>query len=98
LSLSLLAQVTSTNPFRRMVLAPASASGRGVNGPFVAAIAAISILAHVAQQGARGHGDPALFPVNPVLGVSGFPDCYRIHPWRQLDMVEASFDLACPQR
>lgn len=81
-----------------MVVAPASASGRGVNGPFVAAIAACAVLAQVARRGAQAHGDPKLFPVNPVLGVSGFPDCYRIHPWRQLDMVDASFDLACPQR
>jgi acyl-CoA thioesterase-1 len=46
----------------------------------------------------QGHGSLKHFPINPVLGVSGFPDCHRLHPALHLDMVDASFDLACPQR
>ena len=44
------------------------------------------------------HGSLKDFPINPRLGVSGFPDCVRIHPEWSLDMVQASFDLDCPQR
>ena len=44
---------------------------------------------------ARAHGPPELFPINPDLGVSGFPDCVRLHPKLKLDMVHASFDLDC---
>ena len=43
----------------------------------------------------HAHGPPELFPINPELGVSGFPDCIRLHPERELDMVHASFDLDC---
>jgi lysophospholipase L1-like esterase len=44
----------------------------------------------------NAHGDPKLWPINPQLGVSGFPDCRRVHPeWTHLSMEEASFDLDC---
>ena len=47
---------------------------------------------------AQAHGDPKDWPINPELGVSGFPDCSRIHPERELTMEQASFDLQCAQR
>lgn len=44
----------------------------------------------------EAHGDPKLWPINPQLGVSGFPDCWRLHPERtDLSMEAASFDLDC---
>ena len=49
-------------------------------------------------QTTKSHGPPNLFPVNPALGVSGFPDCVRLNPQLNLSMEEASFDLSCPQR
>jgi hypothetical protein len=52
-------------------------------------------LATLVASSCLGHGDPKLFPINPQLGVSGFPDCHRIHPERHLSMVDASFDLTC---
>eukprot|EP00662_Eupelagonemidae_sp_cell21_P025942 gene25942-47367_t len=39
---------------------------------------------------AAGHGDPDAWPINPDLGVSGFPDCVRRHPALALTMEEAS--------
>lgn len=44
---------------------------------------------------ARGHGSLEDFPINPVLGVSGFPDCHRLHPELNLDMVCAA--CQCPE-
>ena len=50
----------------------------------------------LAAPGGEAHGDPRLWPINPELGVSGFPDCRRLHPeLRNLTMEEASFDLDC---
>ena len=46
----------------------------------------------------RGLGGPEDFPVNPELGVSGFPDCVRRRPALALSMAEAGMDLACAQR
>ena len=43
----------------------------------------------------HAHGPPELFPINPKLGVSGFPDCVRLNPELKMDMVHASFDLDC---
>lgn len=37
-------------------------------------------------------------PVNPALGVPGFPDCTRAHPERELSVEEAALDLDCRQR
>jgi len=44
------------------------------------------------------HGNPKDWPINPKLGVSGFPDCLRLHPELNLPMEEASFDLECAQK
>ena len=44
---------------------------------------------------ASAHGDPKLWPINPALGVSGFPDCTRLRPELDLPMEAASFDLDC---
>ena len=35
------------------------------------------------------------FPINPKLGVSGFPDCVRRNPGATLSMDEAGMDLVC---
>ena len=34
-------------------------------------------------------------PINPVLGVPGFPDCLRAHPDLSLSEEEAADDLVC---
>jgi hypothetical protein len=44
------------------------------------------------------HGSLDHYPINPALGVSGFPDCVRVHPEQNLSMEQASFDLVCSQR
>jgi lysophospholipase L1-like esterase len=36
-------------------------------------------------------------PVNPLLGVPGFPDCVRAHPDEEFDVAEAANDLVCHQ-
>ena len=46
----------------------------------------------------RAHGDPSQWPINERLGVSGYPDCTRIHAEEDLTMEAASFDLDCSQR
>lgn len=45
---------------------------------------------------AAAHSD--LFPINPVLGVPGFPDCKRAHPQLELNVEEAADDLICMQK
>jgi hypothetical protein len=47
---------------------------------------------------AAAHGVLEHFPINPVLGVSGFPDCKRARPELMLSMEDASFDLICNPR
>jgi lysophospholipase L1-like esterase len=42
------------------------------------------------------HGDLSM-PINPALGVPGFPDCRRLHPERSLSVDEAAMDLVCEQ-
>lgn len=42
------------------------------------------------------HGDD--FPINPDLGVPGFPDCVRSHPDLKLGVEEAADDLVCMQK
>jgi lysophospholipase L1-like esterase len=37
-------------------------------------------------------------PINPMLGVPGFPDCVRAHPEADLDVAEAADDLVCNQK
>jgi lysophospholipase L1-like esterase len=37
-------------------------------------------------------------PVNPLLGVPGFPDCVRAHPDAELDVEDAANDLVCHQK
>lgn len=52
----------------------------------------------------EAHGvSPAGWPVNPALGVAGFPDCVRSHPplagaVDTMTMEEAGLDLVCSQR
>ena len=42
------------------------------------------------------HDDTSL-PINPALGVPGFPDCVRASPHRPLDVQAAADDLVCHQ-
>lgn len=44
------------------------------------------------------HGNTRDWPINPQLGVAGFPDCIRKHPELDLSMEDASFDLRCSQK
>ena len=37
-------------------------------------------------------------PVNPVLGVPGYPDCERANPHLALSVEEAAQDLICQQQ
>jgi len=37
-------------------------------------------------------------PVNPTLGVPGFPDCVRVRPHLNMTIDEAAADLRCSQR
>ena len=37
-------------------------------------------------------------PVNPVLGVPGFPDCWRANPSQAMTVDEAAMDLVCKQK
>lgn len=37
-------------------------------------------------------------PINPVLGVPGFPDCERVHPGVEMTVEEAANDLRCSQK
>merc|ERR1711990_573535 len=41
--------------------------------------------------------DPSL-PINPTLGVPGYPDCVRATPQANLTVEEAAQDLICTQR
>jgi len=45
---------------------------------------------------AAAHGES--FPINPVLGVPGFPDCERAHPQLELNVEAAADDLICMQK
>ena len=61
-----------------------------------AALACAALLLVLLLAGtASAHGDPKLWPINPALGVSGFPDCTRLRPELELSMEAASFDLDC---
>lgn len=40
----------------------------------------------------------ASFPINPELGVPGFPNCKRAHPEQLLGVEEAAKDLVCAQK
>lgn len=42
--------------------------------------------------------DDISMPVNPSLGVPGFPDCTRLHPLRNLSVEAAAMDLRCEQK
>merc|ERR1712166_1620625 len=37
-------------------------------------------------------------PINPALGVPGFPDCVRAHPELELCVADAADDLICAQK
>ena len=63
-----------------------------------AALLALLAAASITIQPAAAHGDPKDWPINPALGVAGFPDCTRVHPELNLTMEEASFDLKCEQK
>ena len=58
------------------------------------------LLVHTALVTATfSHGiSPNGWPVNPALGVAGFPDCVRRHPSLALGMEAAGMDLICAQR
>lgn len=43
------------------------------------------------------HSDLSM-PINPTLGVPGFPDCKRLHPLRNLSVEAAAMDLRCEQQ
>ena len=43
----------------------------------------------------RAHWD---LPINPDLGVPGFPDCHRQNPHLNLSVAAAAMDLVCIQR
>ena len=45
---------------------------------------------------AVGHGEN--LPVNPALGVPGYPDCTRANPHLDLGVEAAAADLVCRQR
>lgn len=40
----------------------------------------------------------AEFPVNPLLGVPGFPDCVRASPEKNMTVEDAAMDLICAQK
>jgi hypothetical protein len=42
-----------------------------------------------------GHGHDMGLPINPELGVPGFPDCVRAHPELTLTKEAAANDLFC---
>ena len=48
--------------------------------------------------GAAAHDDFISMPINPSLGVPGYPDCVRAHPEARLTVEEASMDLVCEQK
>eukprot|EP00658_Telonema_sp_P-2_P077517 TRINITY_DN702_c0_g1_i3.p1 TRINITY_DN702_c0_g1~~TRINITY_DN702_c0_g1_i3.p1 ORF type:complete len:307 (+),score=61.87 TRINITY_DN702_c0_g1_i3:209-1129(+) len=52
---------------------------------FVACLLAVAM--------AHDHG----LPINPELGVPGFPDCVRQHPDRSMNVSSAAEDLVCSQ-
>ena len=47
---------------------------------------------------APGFAHELVLPINPVLGVPGFPDCVRAHPEQAMTVEEAAMDLICSQR
>jgi hypothetical protein len=55
------------------------------------------LLAHVHEDATPGIWNAPL-PVNPKLGVPGFPDCVRVHPNRSLSVEDAAEDLICKQK
>ena len=46
---------------------------------------------------AAAHGDFSM-PINPALGVPGFPDCERTHPGENFGVDESAMDLVCKQQ
>jgi len=42
-----------------------------------------------------GHAHDHVGPINPELGVPGFPDCVRAHPELELSVEDAADDLLC---
>ena len=55
------------------------------------AAAALTLLA-----AATAHDDG--MPINPALGVPGFPDCTRLNPTIDMTVGEAAMDLSCAQK
>ena len=37
-------------------------------------------------------------PINPALGVPGYPDCVRAHPEIEMSVADAAQDLICEQK
>jgi len=58
---------------------------------------ATAVLLALAPTGVLGHGH-GMGPVNPELGVPGFPDCIRARPELKLSVEEAADDLICAQK
>ena len=58
-------------------------------------LSALVLLLQTKDVTAHGIAD---MPVNPVLGVPGFPDCERAHPELQLSIEDAAQDLICHQK
>jgi len=55
----------------------------------------VTLLALAFAARADAHG---ILPVNPLLGVPGFPDCIRAHPDSNLSVEEAAQDLVCAEK
>lgn len=57
----------------------------------------VSLLAIAGPFLSNAHGHDGL-PVNPLLGVPGFPHCTRAHPELDLSVEDAALDLVCAPR
>ena len=44
--------------------------------------------------GAAAHDDFISMPINPSLGVPGYPDCVRAHPDVAMSVEDAAMDLS----
>lgn len=47
---------------------------------------------------ATAHPDMGVLPINPELGVPGFPNCRRLHPDVPMSVADAAQDLICTQK
>ena len=56
------------------------------------------LLSTTARWPATAHPDMGDLPINPALGVPGFPNCRRAHPNVRMTVPAAARDLVCAQR